>query len=50
MDDPAGRVRYTYDDYNHLTGVYRKGSPSVSYTYDTMDRLKSVSIGKDLNA
>lgn len=49
MNDPAGRVRYTYDDSNRLTGVHRKGSPSVSYTFDTMDRLKSVSAGKEFN-
>ena len=49
MCDATGRVRYTYDGSNRLTGVNREGFPSVSYTFDTMDRLKSVSAGKEFN-
>ena len=46
MIDAYGKVVYEYDNYNHITGIHREGSPKISYTYDTMDRLSSMNIGK----
>lgn len=45
MVDSAGTVGYIYDKFGHLTKVHRKGAPAIIYGYDTIGRIKSISIG-----
>jgi RHS repeat-associated protein len=45
MVDSAGTVHYVYDKFGHLTKVHREGTPAISYGYDTLDRIKLISIG-----
>ena len=45
MVDSAGTVRYVYDKLGRLTKVHREGTPSITYGYDTLDRIKSIKIG-----
>jgi RHS repeat-associated protein len=45
MTDPAGSTQYAYDRDGRLTSVRRDGNPGVSYTYDSMNRLSSLSVG-----
>jgi RHS repeat-associated protein len=48
MNDDAGQVHYTYDEFNRLKSVGRVGGAAISYTYDSIDRLSSMSLGEDL--
>ncbi len=48
MADPSGTVRYRYDEGGNLVDVLRDGWPQISFSYDTLDRLKSVSLGKGM--
>ena len=45
MIDTTGKVGYEYNKDGHLAVIRRDGYPTVSYTYDTMDRISSMSIG-----
>ena len=49
MVDSAGTVSYVYDKIGHLTKVHRKGTPAITYGYDTLDRIKSIKIGTGFN-
>lgn len=47
MTDAHGHVAYRYDGLGRLTHVQRHNTPSVALTYDTMDRVTSLSAGAD---
>jgi YD repeat-containing protein len=45
MIDDAGRIDYDYDDLSRLNHLRRNGSPTLTYTYDTLDRVTAFRVG-----
>jgi RHS repeat-associated protein len=47
MTDEAGKVTYDYDEFSRVIGVRRQGQPDITYTYDSEDRISSMTVGDD---
>lgn len=45
--DGAGGAEYRYDKHRRLIRVERAGHPPISYSYDSLGRVRSVAIGKE---
>jgi RHS repeat-associated protein len=47
MTDDLGTTTYGYDEFSRLTSVARSGQPPITYTYDTENRITSMSVGNE---